>query len=277
MRNVNNAVEEMKLRDQRIFAEDDDIPPVIIAQNITLTKVLDFLCKSGEKLPFRIHFVPDSQEIKPRDQATGRLLVYEFPSHPHEQCAGTVRDQIYASSNIPMYDLMDSLATGSSPTCTIGNTVKEPDGSFRVCHLAVNPPLVLDKGDGLPFPNVVLEVAYEHESKPTLEAELNLWMSPLTSVQVAIGIKIFKQRAGGSRAMLALLYQRPVYGPPQNVEFGTNVVGGIAGRTLTFPLAALYANMNPGLLPLSVQGQLAANHQIVIDLTRVQTIILECL
>jgi hypothetical protein len=49
--------------------------------------------------------------------------------------------------------------------------------------------------DGKAFPNVVWEISYLNEDENTLIQELLLWISPLTSVQVAIGIKILDMRS----------------------------------------------------------------------------------
>ncbi|KAK1929281.1 hypothetical protein P3T76_015233 [Phytophthora citrophthora] len=42
-----------------------------------------------------------------------------------------------------------------------------------------------------PFPNVIIEIAYKNRSSQMLPAKLQRWMSNDSSVQIAIGIKVF--------------------------------------------------------------------------------------
>jgi hypothetical protein len=99
-----------------------------------------------------------------------------------------------------------------------------------------------DRREIFPFPNLVIEVAHSNKSQPKLKTELRNWISDDTSVQVAIGIKIFGPRVNGitSVLVLALVYQRDCpLNQEQAVEFGTNV-GDAAGLALTIRLADLY-------------------------------------
>ena len=73
-----------------------------------------------------------------------------------------------------------------------------------------------------------------------MSVELRNWISDDTSVQVAIGIRIFAPQADESCRLLALVCQRDCpHNPEQTVEFGTNV-GDAAGLTATIRLADLY-------------------------------------
>jgi hypothetical protein len=132
---------------------------------------------------------------------------------------------------------------------------------------------VLDAGFGCPFPNIVVEVAYKNESLANLQNELHAWIGNNTSVQVAIGVKIFGLRDDGSRRMLALLYQRGVVGPAQSVEFGTNVRNA-AGLNLSFPLMDLYFGVAQANIPLPVQPLIGNVTIIVVDLAQLQASIL---
>ncbi len=70
---------------------------------------------------------------------------------------------------------------------------------------------VLGDGFGYPFSNLVIEVANSEPSDQLLE-ELDLWISPETSVQVAIGIKIHMEKGcavdGDVKSMEAIIYRR---------------------------------------------------------------------
>jgi hypothetical protein len=66
----------------------------------------------------------------------------------------------------------------------------------------------------------VIEVAYRNESEASLRTTLKEWMLPTTSVQVAIGVKIFPV----SRRIVAFMCRRAA--PPMmitTVECGANV------------------------------------------------------
>ena len=118
----------------------------------------------------------------------------------------------------------------------------------------------------IPFPNLVIEVAHQCESLPKLKIELRNWMSTSTSVQVAIGIKIFAPQADESCRLLALVYQRDcLHNPEQTVEFGTNV-GDAAGLAVTIRLADLY---NGVALPAGADG--AAT--VAVDLANLRDVI----
>jgi hypothetical protein len=106
----------------------------------------------------------------------------------------------------------------------------------------------LDNGQGCPFPNIVIEVAYKNEPLDPhrgsrsvgLRDVIRNWLSPQTSVQVVIGIKIFERQDRRYRAILAVR-NAPAW---QEVEFGNvNRSGrpiGAGPITLEFPLALLY-------------------------------------
>jgi hypothetical protein len=115
---------------------------------------------------------------------------------------------------------------------------------------------------------LVIEVAHQCESLPKLSVELRNWISTRTSVQVAIGIKIFAPQADQSCRLLALVYQRDCpHNPEQAVEFGTNV-GDAAGLALTIRLADLYHGV---VLPAGVDRDAAAT--IAIDLADLRDVI----
>jgi hypothetical protein len=94
-------------------------------------------------------------------------------------------------------DMIDQFVSTVSSTAQIGHILKEPDGGVRPVQLVIGGN-VLDAGFGRPFANLVVEVAYKHESLKLLQNELLIWIGSNTSVQVAIGVKIFGLQKNGN-------------------------------------------------------------------------------
>ncbi len=91
----------------------------------------------------------------------------------------------------------------------------------------------MDNGYGYPFPQVVIKIVYKNESLNGLCQVIEHWMLPQTSVQVAIGIKIFVTSQGclhRYRAIFAIHNS-----PTEEVEFGMDA-GGVGPMTLALPL-----------------------------------------
>jgi hypothetical protein len=175
------------------------------------------------------------------DKKCGRVLIYSIPTDIHEATAGEISQMINeevqtAGNSIP---LIRTIKVKPSPRCRLGTRRgKEPDMSITPAGLAIGGS-ILNNGKGSPFPNIVIEVAFKNEPLESTRENVGLrdvirnWLTAATSVQVAIGIKIFTAR---SRRYLAILGVRN--SPPWQIEFGTN--DGAGPITLDFPLALLY-------------------------------------
>jgi hypothetical protein len=100
-------------------------------------------------------------------------------------------------------------------------------------------------------------VAFKNETLESTRENVGLrdvirnWLTAATSVQVAIGIKIFTARSRRYRAILGVRNS-----PPWEIEFGTNA--GAGPITLDFPFALLYhgAPLPPALANLLIQQSL---------------------
>ncbi len=129
--------------------------------------------------------------------------------------------------------MIDTIKIQASPTCKIGPQCgKEPDMSISSGGLMIGGS-IMDNGYGFPFPHVVIEIAYKNESLNGLCKIIDHWMLSQTSVQVAIGIKIFFISQGQPRryqAVFAILNS-----PTEEVEFGMDS-SGVGPITLAFPL-----------------------------------------
>jgi hypothetical protein len=184
------------------------------------------------------------------DKKCGRVLIYSFPKTIYEGTAGEIltriQEEVVVAGNSSQ--LLRTLKVKASPTCELGNRrAKEPDMSLTPAGLAIGGN-ILDIGEGVPFPNIIIEVAYKNEPlDPHRESRsvglrdvIRNWLSPQTSVQVVIGIKIFERQDRRYRAILAVR-NAPAW---QEVEFGNvNRSGRPIGPgpiTLEFPLALLY-------------------------------------
>jgi hypothetical protein len=184
------------------------------------------------------------------DKKCGRVLIQSLPSSIHEKTAGKILQMINqevqtAGNSIP---LIQTIKVAASPKCRLGHRRgKEPDMSLSPAGLAIGGD-ILDDGDGSPFPNIVIEVAFKNEPLDPvpgshsvgLREVIQNWLSPQTSVQVVIGIKVFTRQKRRYRAILAVR-NAPAW---QEVEFGnvdhSGKCIGAGPITLEFPLALLY-------------------------------------
>jgi hypothetical protein len=174
---------------------------------------------------------------------------FSIPTDIHEGTAGEIlqliNEEVVIAGNSRLFR---TIKVKASPRCELGNRRgKEPDMSLTPAGLAIGGN-ILDNGKGCPFPNIVIEVAYKNEPLDShrgsrsvgLRDMIQNWLSPQTSVQVVIGIKIFERIDRRYRAILAVR-NAPAW---QEVEFGNiNRSGRPIGPgpiTLEFPLALLY-------------------------------------
>ncbi|CAG8806606.1 5068_t:CDS:2, partial [Racocetra persica] len=87
----------------------------------------------------------------------GKVIIYEFPSVPHEVCISAIVEEIIDGTR----DI---------------NRGKEADASFRPDKPVVTPQNGSDK-NGFPWANLVVEVAYS-ETLDHVEETLCYWLSP---------------------------------------------------------------------------------------------------
>jgi hypothetical protein len=132
----------------------------------------------------------------------------------HDLAAGNIMAQMIKNQG-----LMD-LDPAASIRVRIGLIGKEADGSLTPRALRVGGGIkhIGDRRGIFPFPNLVIEVAHSNESLPKLKIELRNWISDDTSVQVAIGIKIFAPRVNATTRILALVYQRDCPHNPEQIS-----------------------------------------------------------
>ena len=110
-----------------------------------------------------------------------KLIIKKIPrSWIHENASGKIYHQLRRT-------LTNVISIGQAD-CLIGSIIKEPDASLVPEDRNTLGPYSNDKKRE--FPTVVVEVAFTHESEKMLLNELRRWLSNLTTVMVAIGVKI---------------------------------------------------------------------------------------
>jgi hypothetical protein len=275
MHDVNAAV---KIAEKRATENAQFLDPIIIKECVTLQQVLDFISKH-DKLPLKVCFIPDKDDgEKNPNKIIGNYIAYDLPRDVHETTADNIisqiRDSISQLINNNTINVNLQLRDSRSSTARLGSGLKEPSAGLRPIQLRIGGN-VLDAGFGRPFPNLVVELAFQNESLPRLVDELRCWIGNLTSVQVAIGIKIFDREANGTRRLCALLY-RKASDDVQSIEFGTDI-GNAHGLRLAFPLADMYVGVHLSEIPFPIQALLATPiiSYVDIDLAEVQSVILE--
>jgi hypothetical protein len=270
MNDIENARNEAERRDLH-DKDTEELGPIIIKEDITLKEALEFVIHH-EKLPFRMNFVPYSPEDDSADldadKILGKYFAYDLPKLGHEIAASEIKTQIAksiqrAANNI---DVIDELKMPNSPLVRIGGKGKEPDGTLSPKQLRIGG-AIRDDGFGFPFPSLVIEIALTHESLNSLKTELLDWIGNHTSVQAAIGVKIFGKRVDGSRRMVALLYRRNH--SPLQIEFGSDLEN-ISGLYLSFPITDLYVGVDFQDIPNVMKPLLEIPAQIIIDLAKLQ-------
>ncbi|KAK1929283.1 hypothetical protein P3T76_015235 [Phytophthora citrophthora] len=173
-------------------------------------------------------------------------------SKVHEDAVHSIVQSVFKQIQIAgnSIDLINTVIGGQVTSWT-GDRGQEPDASVTPVDLEIGGG-VLAAAQNTLFANVIIEVAYKNRSLRMLQDKLQRWMSIHTSVQVAIGIKIFAGPVTMRR--VAILHQRGQ--PTQEVEFG---FGCPTPPPLTFPVDAIYAGV---ALPAGLNG----NHLISINL-----------
>ncbi|CAG8758351.1 2891_t:CDS:2 [Dentiscutata erythropus] len=107
--------------------------------------------------------------------SNSEVIIYEFPSKPHEVCLAKVVKVITGACRNADNTPAEILGFGATRTRD-ENRRKEADASFRPRKPAVTAP---DGSDGIsePWPNLVVEVAY-FETLGHVEETLKYWLDP---------------------------------------------------------------------------------------------------
>jgi len=226
--------------------------PPRLPQNLTEDK-LPFVLASPEEGVTREQYLA-WREMHPEggkmEYENGTVQIVELPKRVHDATAQaivqSVRDQAVRGGWEQHYD-----STGGD--MFIGNNrVKQPDAAFIPTVLG-RPAAIPSDPEGNPYPTVLAEVGLT-ETLPQMQAKVALWLSPQTTVEAVIMIKIFKH-VHRTHRMLAELYQRPVPPAPpappvllQSIEFGLSGPQGQAAPGMNGPNQWVFKSIS--LLPV---------------------------
>ena len=235
-----------------------------VLEQVPLREVEIFL-RDTDFLGFNVRFEPHSQfEVSNESEVLGTLFAVERVTRQHGSASGTLPlDIILAVERISPGELM---LTGPFDF-KFDNYIKQPDAALFPRRARIGTE-ILDDGFGFPTPNLVIETAFS-ESRAQLVRELTAWISASTSVQVAVGIKMYPNVHQGDRAE-AIVFRRGVSNPEQVVQFSPDAGDCPA---LVFHLKDLFFGVVEKL-PLAIQDRIARDETIKIDLRRLRDEIL---
>jgi hypothetical protein len=277
IRSLSEAVVEKAKAKFEIDPQDN-----VIADRVSRIDVIKFF--ENRRDGFRYTFIPEKTDL-PDYETYGQLIILELTKPIHEATAiginGFIAEAVGGQRLVSSFGSSDSM---------IGGVIKKPDGGVHPKGLRPdNVHVLVATSDGQAFPNVVWEVAYLNEDEDTLIQELLLWISPLSSVQVAIGVKIHDLRSVDNTVrMTAYMFRKqqtnqpnppilepyhkggimiPQFPPEVRIEFGTDVPSAVvANLSLSFPESDYYFGTTSLSLP---------NRTIDIPLIDVQSTILD--
>ncbi len=238
-------------------------------------EVLKFLDSHDSRLGFNIRFKPFCYNMNTLPDILGAIIPTEASSSEHGAAAATIGHIII--TEMVLMGLECTLIPMYSPRIMIGDYIKEPDMAYRPFELRIGNG-VLDDGFGFPFPTFVAEAAFAESGAQLLE-DLEMWMFPISSVQVAIGIKIHGRKEGDGRdtiyAIDAILYRRSALAnPEQSVRFHP-LQPGTPPPVLCVHLSDLFFGVARDRLPMNLQRRVARDETIEIDLGKLRKSILQ--
>jgi Uma2 family endonuclease len=211
-----------------------------------------FEMEAHQQVPFQVgqhislkgfHNKCRSMETGPRyrlDLNEGKVYINEVPSSAHEAAAGAIMFGFSSALGNQGHDIDCS----SSPRCGNGRRSSEPDGALRPLSKP-NPPSLATDTAGLPYPNIIIEVAKSESEEHALEkAQWWLDVGGPGGVQLVIVIKIGSKE--DTHTLKAWVYRNGYPNPIQMMNFGrTALVDGavttnLPNMQIEIPLECLY-------------------------------------
>jgi Uma2 family endonuclease len=192
----------------------------------------------------------------------GRIIFHEVPNAPHGQIIDYLafnlntqldRQMFLGAVDNGSYSPRPPLFSGVAYILDIPLTTrskKRPDYSWQLRKPRIpNPPPAWMKflPDGLPYPNIVIEVAVNHESLDDLLAYANNYFSALSSIRVWIAVKVWLQEkkfwvGWGERAPTGIgaTIHTAMAWPPHHSDLNTPV-----NLVYSIPMAVVYGTGVP--------------------------------
>ncbi|KAG6574742.1 uncharacterized protein IUM83_10959 [Phytophthora cinnamomi] len=213
--------------------EEVECTTVVVCKSIPRHELDRWVGKNGGDL--------QRWQYQPLTRKRGSVVVYSLPTIVHTVTASEVVDMIREQIVLmdPAARLMRTLRAGGSARYNVGDRLQAPDQC-----------LIPAGARPRTYPNLVVEVAYIHESWEHLIEKLRRWMSPVTTVQIAVGVQVGRIR----RRIIVM--QRKVnmnYRGHEKHQFVSEVVDFDFGHDheVSFPLCALYFGVD---LPDALKG-----------------------
>ena len=233
-------------------AQESDAMAVLY--DVSLHDVEEFL-RYNDFLGFNVRFEPH-RPVSEESEVLGNLFAVEMATTQHSMAGGKlVQEILFAAYEATGYK---ELELKPPFDFKFKKYIKQADISLFPSRSSIGNG-VLDDGYGFPTPTLVVEIAYS-ESRAQLLRELAAWISADTSVQVAIGIKMYPYETESDKAE-ALVYRRGFKAPEQVVRFSPE-----NGRpTIKLHLRDLFFGVVQKL-PGELQDRIARDETIEIDL-----------
>ncbi|RUS32083.1 hypothetical protein BC938DRAFT_476331 [Jimgerdemannia flammicorona] len=197
-----------------VEARDKEQREIVIVDNVTVHNYLKFV-DSEPKLSAKIGLM------------NGKVVVYDIPLLPHGQVVAEIIGgfSTWGGLNFRTAAEVDLIVGANSVCCA--------DLTIRPRQRQRPPPALASDSLGSAYPTMVVEIA-NIQSIGCLHALAESYLSPRTTIQVYLGIKLYRPRENGTMAMLILMYQRsrptPTI-PTIAMSFGTVP---IHNRTVSF-------------------------------------------
>lgn len=164
----------------------------------------------------------------------GTITTFGFASMAHESVGWAVGFPLATFLNERKFFLHKNFKIMTAPRVKIrsslGLTSKEPD--LAVFLIPPKNTVEVDS-EGNAGPTFVLETAFKNENFVVLRKELALWLSPGSSVSLALGIKIFPLNTKGIRRLVAVVATRG----EEDVKFISYEFGTDLQEVAPIPLA----------------------------------------
>ncbi|TYZ57026.1 hypothetical protein PybrP1_009779 [[Pythium] brassicae (nom. inval.)] len=245
---------EERERDDRM--DDGEPTPVVVCERVSRADFREWLDNHEGKLR--------CWEYEPLSETHGRVVVWSLPNFTRENTKSEVSRLITTAVQRISGDI-DVDETLSYPDATridVGDRDQAADASIMP--------------EDAPYENdqsVVIEVSYRNEKWEDVIAKLERWLSPSTTVQVAIGVKIWPNKP---RRTIIVLRRNPAFVGDEDAgvdrllrqELDFETANDAPLPEVGFPLRLLYHGV---ATPLQLQDH--EDVAITIDLARLLKVI----
>ncbi|CAB4436456.1 unnamed protein product [Rhizophagus irregularis] len=174
---------------KRLLGQNPPEEGVVLVKNVSFESYVKF-CEAENNLPIKTRLI------------NGNVVAYESALSSHGTAAGEVFGLMRVWSD-------QMTGTSKEDLIVAPNSYFTADFSIRPRNLPPPRAGLSCNSDGLPYPNMVIEVGYR-ESPRSLHGLAPFYLSPRTTIMIYLAIKIYPVRTHypGRKPMVAMLYQR---------------------------------------------------------------------